>query len=75
MSDTRFKDLNWALPLSSDSLRIQSWDHVKIALLMDIRDELKQLNCVLGCSNFQNVPHLLRRISANTAKPRKKVAK
>lgn len=75
MSTGRFKDQNWHLPKSNDGVRIQSWEAVQVAVLMDIRDELKQLNRVFACSNFQNVPHVLRRISANTAKPRKKVAK
>ena len=68
--DRRFKDKDW--PLNNEAGVIATWQHVQIAVLMDIRDELKRLNRVFACSNFQNVPHVLRRISANTAKPRRK---
>jgi hypothetical protein len=45
---------------------------------MDLRDELRlmrgeleRLNRLLHCENFTRIPRVLRRISANTAKPRK----
>ena len=49
-----------------------SWDGVQTAVLMDIRDELKKLNQLLGCENFIAIPSILRAVRANTAKPRKK---
>lgn len=67
MSDNRRKDVNWnvgATPLT--------WPAIHAALLMDIRDELKQLNRTIGCPNFVQVPAVLRSIRRNTAKPRKK---
>lgn len=73
MRTGRFKDSDWALP-RSDSGHIDSWQLAQIAVLMDIRDELKQLNRVFACANFQNIPHVLGRISANTAKPKRKKA-
>lgn len=39
-----------------------TWDHVKIEVLMDIRDELKQLNCIFTCENFTGMTHTLKRI-------------
>ncbi len=35
---------------------------------MDIRDELKKLNNLLGCSRFIRIPTTLEEISANTKK-------
>jgi hypothetical protein len=65
--DTRHKNGNWALPTTPDG-RIEAWDYVKIALLMDIRDELQTLNRLLGCYNFTRLPHILDRIESNTKK-------
>jgi hypothetical protein len=67
----RHKDGAWAIPTDTDG-RISGWTYVPIALLMDIRDELKSLNALLHCPNFQAIPRKLDRISKNTAKPRKK---
>lgn len=63
----RHKDAQWDLC----SPQVDSWAEVQVAVLMDIRDELKQLNRLLGCQNFIAVPQILRRISSNTAKPKK----
>ena len=70
MSETRFKDRNWCLKTDSNGV-MASWDQVHTAILMDIRDELKVLNQVFRCSNFLEIPHILRTIRRNTAKPRK----
>ena len=68
VSDTRKKDTNWTLPETA------TYDSAQLAVLMDIRDELKQLNRVFGCANFLNIPNELRKIEANTRK-RKAVKK
>jgi hypothetical protein len=69
MSDTRHKNKNWNVgPIVGHP----SWDQVRAALLMDIRDELKRLNALLYCGNFQNIPSILRRIRANTTKRRRR---
>jgi hypothetical protein len=47
MADTRKKNLNWIV--SSDGNRANSIEHVMVAVLMDIRDELQQINRSLGC--------------------------
>ena len=65
----RFKDGNWNLPDVNGA--IATWDAVKIAVLMDIRDELKRLNGLLHCSNVIAIPARLERIARNTSKPRK----
>ena len=45
---------------------------IHAALLMDIRDELQQLNALLSCRNFTNIPATLRAIKTNTTKRRRK---
>ncbi len=47
-------------------------DQAMRALLMDLRDELQELNRVFACQNFQEIPHILRKIRANTSKPKVK---
>lgn len=66
----RFKDVEWKLPETADG-RAATWDAVRVAVLMDIRDELKTLNRLLGCPNFTSVPEILRGIRRNTSKPRR----
>lgn len=58
----RFKDSNISLPEKSPE-NTRDWDSIKVGMLMDIRDELKQLNAVFACQNFQNVPRELRAIN------------
>lgn len=63
----RHRDGDWDLP---DDI---SWDKVPVAVLMDIRDELKTLNRLLRCPNFLGMPHALDKIERNTRKrPRKR---
>jgi hypothetical protein len=40
-------------------------------VLMDIRQLLREMNSVLQCSNTRMIPAYLKRISSNTAKPKK----
>lgn len=65
MSNTR-PDVDWDLPQSV------TWEHVPTAVLMDIRRELKKINRLLHCPNFQDIPALLRGVKRNTTKPKKK---
>ena len=68
--DTRYKDSLWEIPTDLDGkVKIQ---FVQTALLMDIRDELKTLNKILGCRSFIDVPKILREIRRNTNKPKRK---
>ena len=43
MADKRRKNANWSLP---DSI---TWEHVSIALLMDLRDELQGIRSLMNC--------------------------
>lgn len=63
---SRHKDADWSLP----GPQIQTWEQVGIAVLMDIRDELKRLNGLLHCPNCVDIPNILRHIDKNTKKRR-----
>lgn len=66
-ADTRRKDLTWNTGDGG-----VTWDGAKLAVLMDIRDELKRMNAVLYCPNFTDIPRKLEAIRKNTTKPRAK---
>ena len=69
MIDRSGRDTTWnAL---DENGKAPTWERVNTAILMDIRRELRTLNCLLNCSNFRNVPRSLTTIARNTA-PRKK---
>lgn len=70
--DRRRKDTTWTVNTDTGTV---TFDGAQLAVLMDIRDELKKLNTVFQCRNFQNIPRKLDRISANTYKPKKRKAK
>lgn len=60
MADKRHANTRWTLAPASDNTL--TWDQVKVAVLMDIRDELQRLNGLLHCSNFTGIPTTLRSI-------------
>jgi hypothetical protein len=66
---SRHKDVDWRLPD-----KLQQWDQVNTAILMDIRDELRRLNALLHCANFTEIPHTLKAIRRKmpTPRPRRK---
>lgn len=64
MSDTRKKNFNWKLSAKN------SYPDSTLAVLMDIRDELQELNRTLACPNFTSIPTKLAAIQRNTAKPK-----
>lgn len=70
MADRRRKDANWIV--GDDTGKVQSWDEVQVAILMDIRDELKRLNAVLHCPNFLDIPRKLDKVERNTKKKRRR---
>lgn len=74
MSGGRHKDGNWALPTAENG-KIEKWEYVAIAVLMDIRDELKQLNALLHCSNFVGIPRTLKAIQRKIPTPKKRAPK
>lgn len=79
MIDKRRKDANWNVVTESNNyFHDEHYRMASLSVLMDIRDELKRLNSVIGCFNFLRIPAVLDRIVVNTRKPtrkRKKVAK
>lgn len=70
--DQRKKDVNWK-PADEDG-NTPTWERANLAVMMDIRDELKDLNRILHCQNFLDIPQKLEAIRRNTDKPRKKKA-
>lgn len=59
----RHKDGQWDLPDS-----IQTWDQAQAAILMDIRDELKQLNSTLSWFRVAKMAEATIRIDKRLAK-------
>lgn len=59
----RHKNAVWNIPEKNPGN-----DGAMLAALMDIREELQELNALLHCRNFQDIPHKLDRIEAHTAK-------
>ncbi len=72
MADQRKKNLNWSV--ADDTGSTNSWAEVQVAVLMDIRDELQTLVRIFQCSNFQGLPWDVKKIIANTRKPKRKKA-
>lgn len=63
---TQGRDIDWHIHVNNDG----SWDDndVMMALLNDIREELKRLNATLACPRFLDIPSKLDRIEKNTKK-------
>lgn len=57
--------------------QITEYAQCQLAVMMDIRDELKKLNAVFSCHNCQNIPYTLKSILRKlpTPKPRRKRVK
>jgi hypothetical protein len=70
MSNEQWKDKNWHL--SPESNGNFSLDAATLAVLMDIRSELKKLNFLLHCPNFRCLPQKIDAIRLNTAKKQKR---
>lgn len=71
----RHKDTNWNLSegTKTSTGTTHRWESIHTALLMDIRDELKELNSLLHCHNFTGIPTTLRSIRrAMPTKPKVK---
>ena len=51
---------------------VPSWERAGIAVLMDIRRELRRLNRLLACPNFTSIPNTLRQIRRNTTRKTRK---
>jgi hypothetical protein len=68
MSDRRAKNANWTVRGEFDEST--SFPGAQLAVLMDIRDELQELNRRMACSDLLALPKLLRAIKDNTEKPK-----
>ena len=66
MPDRRLANLNW-WP-GDEKGEAPTWERVAIAILMDIRGELRDIRSLLRCHNTLAIPELLRAIKANTTK-------
>lgn len=55
-----------------DQNNVETWERVSVAVLMDIRRELRALNQLLTCPNFTTFPSTLRAIEKNTKTPKRK---
>ena len=66
---TQGRNIDWHIHVNDDG----TWNDadVQMALLNDIREELKRLNELLHCSNFVEIPSILRTIKRNTTKRKK----
>ena len=70
MSDRRCKNFNWTVRGPENQGGSASFPGAQLAVLMDIRDELQELNRRMACSDLLALPKLLRAIKSNTEKPR-----
>ena len=74
MIDRTKPDLDWLV--ADEHGDMPTWERIGIAVLMDIRRELRRLNAAIYCQNFLAMPHHLKRIARNTEKaPKKRGAK
>lgn len=65
------EDIKWRV-LSDDGKQARSVEHAQLAVLMDIRRELKRINVRLDCGETLRIPRYLRRIANNTARKKRK---
>ena len=68
-----FPNIQWNL--GNEQGEIETWERVAIAVLMDIRKQMQDLNALLCCPNFIAIPHTLARIAKHTAKRRRRPLK
>ena len=66
----RHKNVDWGL-----NNPIKTTEECLVALLMDIRDELQQLNGVFACHNFQGIPQTMKRVAVAVEKIDRRVSK
>lgn len=59
-----FRNVDWEL--TGNAFWVASIDVATLAVLMDIRQELRDLNRRLGCDNFTAMPRVLKQVRANT---------
>ena len=69
--DQRSKNVKWQP--ADENGHVPSWERVGIAVLLDLRDELQEMNRHLSgierqvlCSNATAIPRILHKIEENT---------
>ncbi len=67
--DRQARNVEWAV--ADENGGVETWERIGIAVLMDIRRELRQLNIVLACPNFTGIPRTLKTIARNTTRKRR----
>jgi hypothetical protein len=79
---SRFKDVNWNVGGDDNAGVNPSMDGAQLAVLMDMRDELKTIRYaitnvdrLLSCSNFTRIPAKIDAIRKNTERKKKSVVK
>lgn len=70
MADTRQKNVRWTVADTAGN--VGTWEQAQAAILMDIRDELQTLVRIFQCPNFQGIPWDVKKVVANTRKPKRK---
>lgn len=70
---SNFKNMDWEIKKGNLPNSVASVNEASLAVLMDIRDELQKLNSVFSCSNFVQIPQVLKDIRKNTNKRRKPI--
>lgn len=68
MADQRRKNVDWRVVDEHGRIYSGRYDASMLAVLMDIRDELQQINATLNCHNTRDIPRILRAIRAHTSR-------
>jgi hypothetical protein len=70
VADRRQKNRNWWV--ADEDGTVPTWERVQLAVLMDIRDELQEINRTLRCPNTQRIPRYLQQIVSRLPERKKK---
>lgn len=63
------RNVDWSVWINDDGTVSREW--LQVAVLMDIREELREIRRIVTCHNTIDIPRILRRIATNTTKTRK----
>jgi hypothetical protein len=77
VANTRHKNAEWTVG-DEHTGEVPTWERAGIAVLMDLRDELQEMNrtlSVLKCINFIRIPRILDGIRKNTTRKRRQTKK
>ncbi len=67
-------DTDWSLQVEDHGTHVTlSVDRIQVVLLWECLQQLKNLNRILGCQNFTNLPKDLRSIKREVATIRKRL--